>query len=190
LPEKLGLTARSEPPRLTFQYKSTGHELMKAPHDAALTLNESGPLKQSDKAKMMVDRAPAAKREQYLFLAVMALALATFFFGLGRLALIGPDEPRYAEVAREMYATGDYISTRLCGCLWFEKPALLYWMAAASYHLLGVSELAARLPSAIAAISTVAFIFFTLRRVASFKAAIAASTVRALQRLIWRLRLQ
>jgi 4-amino-4-deoxy-L-arabinose transferase-like glycosyltransferase len=87
-----------------------------------------------------------------------------FFFGLGRLALVGPDEPRYAEVAREMFASGDYISPRLCGCLWFEKPALLYWMAAGAYHLLGVCEFAARSPSALAALVTVLFLYAVAHR--------------------------
>jgi 4-amino-4-deoxy-L-arabinose transferase-like glycosyltransferase len=78
-----------------------------------------------------------------------------------------------------MYVTGDYISTRLCDCLWFEKPALVYWMSAASYHLLGVNELAARLPSALMALATVILLFITLRRIVSRKAAIASAVVLA-----------
>src|SRR5215210_177803 len=145
---------------------------MKAPQDSTL-------ISINDKAEMIEEPERAAKHLSYVFLAVLALSAMIFFFGLGRLALVGPDEPRYAEVAREMFATGDYISTRLCGCLWFEKPALLYWMAALSYQLLGVSELAARIPSAVAALASVAFIYFALRRVISYKAAIASSTVLA-----------
>ncbi|HJQ67909.1 MAG TPA: glycosyltransferase family 39 protein [Blastocatellia bacterium] len=105
------------------------------------------------------------------------MAGLTLFFGLGRLALVGPDEPRYAEVPREMVATGDYVSPRLGGCLWFEKPVLQYWLSAAAYKVFGVSEFAARAPSALAALLTAAALFFALRRVVSLSLALAASIV-------------
>ena len=124
-----------------------------------------------------MERQPAAKQRLYAFIAILAASAFTFFFGLGRLGFLGPDEPRYAEVAREMLASGDYISTRLCGCLWFEKPALLYWMSAAGYHLFGVNEFAARLPSAVAAIVTVALLYFALRYFGLARVALAASLV-------------
>ncbi|HEX8087877.1 MAG TPA: glycosyltransferase family 39 protein [Blastocatellia bacterium] len=144
---------------------------MKAPQDSALTSI-------TDKAKI-IEEPPRAAKHTYSFLAVLALASVTFFFGLGLLALVGPDEPRYAEVAREMFAGGDYISPRLCGCLWFEKPVLLYWMSAASYHLFGVSEFAARVPSAAAATATLIFLYCVLRRFASYGLALSAGTVLA-----------
>jgi len=97
-----------------------------------------------------------------LFLAILSLPL--FFYYLGQIALIGPDEPRFAQVAREMYQSRDFISPRLAGHLWFEKPALLYWLMAASYSLFGVSEFAARLPSALSAVLGVLAIYFTGRR--------------------------
>lgn len=76
-----------------------------------------------------------------------------------------------------MVTTGDYISPRLGGCLWFEKPVLQYWMSAAAYHLLGVNEFAARLPSALAATITVLALFFTIRRALSRRLALAVSLV-------------
>ena len=111
-----------------------------------------------------MEQPPAAKHRPTILLALVGLCAVSFFFGLGRVGLLGPDEPRYAEVAREMFTSGDYISPRLCGCLWFEKPALLYWLAAASYRLFGVSEFAARFPSALAASAIVLTLFFALRR--------------------------
>lgn len=75
-----------------------------------------------------------------------------FFHGLGQLGLVGPDEPRYAQVAREMVISGDFITPHLYGKPWFEKPILYYWLAAQSYRALGISEIAARLPSAMSAI--------------------------------------
>jgi 4-amino-4-deoxy-L-arabinose transferase-like glycosyltransferase len=132
-----------------------------------------------DKAKIIVEPQPAAKQRLYAFIAILAASAFAFLFGLGRLGFLGPDEPRYAEVAREMFAGGDYISTHLCGCLWFEKPVLLYWMSAISYRLFGVNELAARLPSALAAIATVALLFYAMRRLALPRIAVSASLVLA-----------
>ena len=62
---------------------------------------------------------------------------------------MGPDEPRYAWIARDMAESGDWVTPRLYGKPWFEKPVLYYWGAAASFKLFGVSEAAARLPSAL-----------------------------------------
>jgi len=84
-----------------------------------------------------------------LFLAACVVFL--YFLGLGQMGLIGPDEPRYAQVAREMLRTGDFVTPHLNGQPWFEKPPLYYWMAAASFAAFGVNEWAARLPAALAA---------------------------------------
>jgi 4-amino-4-deoxy-L-arabinose transferase-like glycosyltransferase len=85
-----------------------------------------------------------------------ALILATLYFcyfhNLGALGLVGPDEPRYAWIARDMAETGDWVTPRLYGQPWFEKPPLYYWGAALSFKLFGVSEVTARLPSALAAL--------------------------------------
>jgi 4-amino-4-deoxy-L-arabinose transferase-like glycosyltransferase len=95
-------------------------------------------------------RSPIAR------VAWIALILATlyisYFSNLGAVGFIGPDEPRYAWIARNMAETGDWVTPRLYGKPWFEKPPLYYWGAALSFKLFGVSEAAARLPSAIAAL--------------------------------------
>jgi 4-amino-4-deoxy-L-arabinose transferase-like glycosyltransferase len=111
-----------------------------------------------------IDSIPAAGRyKRYYPLAlILALSAVVFFYGLGRLALAGPDEPRYAEVAREMLVSRDFISPRLGGCLWFEKPPLLYWLDAAAYQTFGVSEFAARLPSAMAALAAALFLYYSV----------------------------
>jgi 4-amino-4-deoxy-L-arabinose transferase-like glycosyltransferase len=130
-----------------------------------------------DKEEIIEQPGGTAKRRLGVWAFLVIIAAITFFFGLGNLALIGPDEPRYAEVPREMVATGDYISPQLAGCVWFEKPVLQYWMSAAAYHIFGVNEFSARLPSALAATATVFAIFFAIRRVFSMWAALAVSTV-------------
>lgn len=104
---------------------------------------------------------------------------ACFFLNLGGLPLTGPDEPRYSEVGREMFASGDWVTPRLAGHLWFEKPVLLYWGQAASYHLFGVNEWAARFPSALAAALTVLFVAYALRRLVSAQWGLLAGAVLA-----------
>ena len=85
-----------------------------------------------------------------------ALILATlylcYFHNLGALGLVGPDEPRYAWIARDMAETGDWVTPRLYGKPWFEKPPLYYWGAALSFKLFGVGDATARLPSAVSAL--------------------------------------
>ncbi|HYL86871.1 MAG TPA: glycosyltransferase family 39 protein [Candidatus Angelobacter sp.] len=75
-----------------------------------------------------------------------------YFSQLGAIGFVGPDEPRYAWIARDMMESGDWVTPRLYGRPWFEKPPLFYWGAALSFKLFGVSEAAARLPSAISAL--------------------------------------
>ena len=87
-----------------------------------------------------------------------------FFFGLSHFGLLGADEPRYAQVAREMLARHDWITPTLGGQPWLEKPILYYWQAMLSYKVFGVSDWAARLPSAVDATLMVVVLFLFLRR--------------------------
>ncbi|MGB8524188.1 MAG: glycosyltransferase family 39 protein, partial [Candidatus Acidiferrales bacterium] len=80
------------------------------------------------------------------------------FTGLGAFGLVGPDEPRYAWIARAMAETGDWVTPRLYGQPWFEKPILYYWAAAIGFRLNLPAEWAARLPSAFAAFAAAAAI--------------------------------
>jgi 4-amino-4-deoxy-L-arabinose transferase-like glycosyltransferase len=88
-----------------------------------------------------------------LVLAGSAL-LAALFLDLPGSHLVDPDESRYAEIAREMVATGDWVSPRLNGTSYWEKPPLLYWTTAASIGVLGPGDGAARLPVRLAAAAT------------------------------------
>lgn len=78
--------------------------------------------------------------------------LICLFGNLGAIGLVGPDEPRYAWIARAMAQTGDWVTPRLYGSPWFEKPVLYYWAAAIGFLLRLPPEWAARLPSAFAAL--------------------------------------
>ena len=92
---------------------------------------------------------------------LLFIGIAAFYFwGLGFLPLVGPDEPRYAEVAREMLARRDFITPTLGGLPWFEKPPLLYWMMMLSYSVLGVNEYAARIGTAACGLLTAVFVYW------------------------------
>ncbi len=93
------------------------------------------------------------------WVAMAALTVFVYLFGL-TIPLIGPDEPRYTQVAREMFYRGDWVTTTLGGFNWFEKPALLYWLQITSFHVFGISEFAARFGSAIFGLGTVASLWF------------------------------
>ena len=87
-----------------------------------------------------------------------------FFYGLGQFGLVGADEPRYAQVAREMLERHDWITPVLGGQSWLEKPPLYYWQAMVAYSLYGVSDTAARVPSAFDATLLVIAVYVFLRR--------------------------
>ena len=97
--------------------------------------------------------------------ALFAAVCAVYFYGLGAMPLVGPDEPRYAQVAREMFERGDWVTPTLAGHTWFEKPALLYWMMMAAYSVLGVTELAARLGAAVSGVLAVLVVWWMASRV-------------------------
>jgi 4-amino-4-deoxy-L-arabinose transferase-like glycosyltransferase len=88
-----------------------------------------------------------------------------FFFRLSGIGLLGPDEPRYAQVAREMLARHDWVTPVLYNHTWLEKPILLYWGEMLSYSVFGVSDWAARVPSALAATLLVFGTFLAVRRI-------------------------
>jgi 4-amino-4-deoxy-L-arabinose transferase-like glycosyltransferase len=94
----------------------------------------------------------------WFFAVLILVSYAGYFSGQGALGLVGPDEPRYVSIARSMERTGDWVTPRLNGAPWFEKPALYYWTAAASFKLFGENDFAARLPSALAAVLAAAAI--------------------------------
>jgi 4-amino-4-deoxy-L-arabinose transferase-like glycosyltransferase len=85
-------------------------------------------------------------------------------FGGAGLGLVGADEPRYAQVAREMLARHDYVTPMLYGKPWLEKPALYYWRAMFAFREFGVHDWVARLPSASFAFTLVALIYLHMRR--------------------------
>ena len=120
--------------------------------------------------------------DQLILVLLAVICYILFFHGLGNIGFLGPDEPRYAAVAAEMFRSGDYITPRLNGLPWFEKPVLLYWGAALGYALFGVGEFGARFPSALAATLTIFCVYFAGRRLwdrttGALAAAVVASSI-------------
>jgi 4-amino-4-deoxy-L-arabinose transferase-like glycosyltransferase len=102
---------------------------------------------------------------KHIWLLLFLVVIAFYLYGLGHIPFIGPDESRYAQVAREMFLRHDLITPTLGGRVWFEKPVLLYWMIIASFRLFGVSEWAARLGPALSGLLTVTAVYWVSRRI-------------------------
>ncbi|MFO1412462.1 MAG: glycosyltransferase family 39 protein [Burkholderiales bacterium] len=102
--------------------------------------------------------------------ALLAVVVVLWFGGLGLRALYFPDEGRYAEIPREMRASGDYVTPRLDGYPYFEKPPLQYWLTAGAFALLGENAFAARVVPALAGLAAVLVVLVTVRRIAGRRA--------------------
>lgn len=123
-------------------------------------------------------------RTRYQLLALVAIAACLFFIGLGRLPLLEPDEGRNAEVAREMLALHDWITPHYDTLPYLDKPAVFFWLVAGSFRLLGLSEMAARLPSALAALGTVLLTWLLGRRMFDERCAWLAGVIFATSPLV------
>jgi len=95
---------------------------------------------------------------------VLLIGWLAFFWHLGSVGLVDETEPLFAEAARQMLVTGDWITPYFNGVTRFDKPVLVYWLMAIAYRIIGVNEWAARLPSALAAMALTALGFYTLLR--------------------------
>ena len=100
-----------------------------------------------------------------LVAAMVTLLLVVWFANLDARRLIRPDEGRYAEIAREMAATGDFVTPRLNGIKYFEKPPLQYWATATAFRALGPDEWTARLWPALTGVLALLVVWRAGRRV-------------------------
>ena len=101
-----------------------------------------------------LDTAVNSRISRDLFWLILLGALL-FGFRLGSVPLSNPDEGRYAEIPREMLASGDWVTPRLNGVNYFEKPPLVYWLIAGSQRVFGHNEWAARAVPALFALGGV-----------------------------------
>lgn len=98
---------------------------------------------------------------------------------LGNLPLLDPDEPVYAETAREMLQFQDFISPRIYGEFWYDKPPMYYWLVAAAFKIFGIGEFAARLPSALLAIGGSVVVYLSGRKLFNERTGLLAGLVLA-----------
>jgi len=110
------------------------------------------------------------------WLAIPLLAIL-YFQCLTCAGMLGPDEPRYASIGREMARSGDWITPRLWGEPWFEKPALVYWMTGAAFKLELGEDLAPRVPVALMSLAFLIFFQCALSRAFGGKAAWTATVI-------------
>lgn len=107
--------------------------------------------------------------------AIAGTAAFLFFFRLGVGALLDWDEATYAEVAREMAASGHWLAPTWAHQPFFKKPPLIFWLQAGLFHCFGVNEFWARFPSALAAVGVVLLVYLIARRLASPAAGVFAA---------------
>jgi 4-amino-4-deoxy-L-arabinose transferase-like glycosyltransferase len=120
-----------------------------------------------------------SSREEWSYRALAALLALIWLLSLGARPLFNPDEGRYAEIPREMAAGGDWVIPHLNGLAYIEKPPLQYWATALSYRVLGPSEFAARLYTALTAWGTLGLVALAARRLWSAQAGWRAAAVLA-----------
>ncbi len=102
-------------------------------------------------------------RKYLPFITVGAAIIALYLVGLAAVGVLEPDEPRYTAIGQAMARTGDFITPRLWGTPWFEKPPLLYWMTASGTALGLGPELSGRLPVAILSLVYLAAFYWLLK---------------------------
>ena len=115
------------------------------------------------------------------------LGVTVFLWQLGSIGLVDETEPLFAEAARGMVETGDWLTPYFNEVTRFDKPPLIYWLMAIGYSLLGIDEWAVRLPSALSAIALLGFCCYVLQRYSSWRAGWLGAAILALnlQMAIW-----
>ncbi len=107
--------------------------------------------------------SPTSSASRWFLFVMLALAVL-WFATLGTRRLLDPDEGRYAEISREMLITGDWITPRLNGIKYFEKPPLQYWATAIAYKTFGQNEFSARLWLGLTSFAGILFAWLSAAR--------------------------
>jgi 4-amino-4-deoxy-L-arabinose transferase-like glycosyltransferase len=110
-----------------------------------------------------------------LLFIILLISIVPYFWGLGKADIQDVDESTYAEIAREMVVSGDWISPTLGGKPFDQHPPLVTWMMAASIKLFGVTPLAARLPNALLALAGLLITYSIAKRISGRQTGIASA---------------
>ena len=119
------------------------------------------------------------QRIDYSFWIVVLVAGFLLFFNLGGIPLLDPDEPVYAETPKEMINFQEFVSPRIFGEYWYDKPPLYYWLVAGTFQVFGVSEFSARFPSAFLGLLTVLYVYWVGARLFGNQAGVASALILA-----------
>lgn len=114
---------------------------------------------------------------RFALLLLTIFTVAVWFSNLEYRHLVKPDEGRYAEIPREMVASGDWLTPRLNGIKYFEKPALQYWATAAAYEIFGEQQWTSRLWTALTGLLGVFLAYFTAQRLFGREAGLYSALV-------------
>lgn len=117
------------------------------------------------------------RSQHWLLVSLIVFGLIVWFGGLELRGLFFPDEGRYAEIPLGMLTTGDWITPRLNGLKYFEKPPLQYWATAAIYAVFGTDEWTARLWPALTGFLGIVAVGFAARKLYCARTAIVAAIV-------------
>lgn len=127
-----------------------------------------------------MDKHPSARAALPAWLWInIAVFLAIWFYMLGARTLVPTDEGRYAEMAREMVATGDWITPRLNAIKYFEKPPLQTWMNAVTFELFGLGDWQARLWTGLSALFGIGLVGYAGARLFGQKTGVTAAVILA-----------
>lgn len=117
------------------------------------------------------------KKTLYSILLIVIVGMVLMFGFSGMYPLMDPDEPVYAETAREMIAFDDFVSPRIYGEFWYDKPLMYYWLVAGAFQLMGNSEFAARFPSGFLAIAGAVLLYMAGRKLLGERASLLSSLI-------------
>ncbi len=110
------------------------------------------------------------RKDFYLYLILFFIFIMTYIFLLGSYELIDVDETRYVEIAKKMFLSKDYLTLKLNGAYFFEKPPLFFWLECLSFKLFGkISEFTARLPIVILSLLPSCLLFCISKKVKDIK---------------------
>ena len=116
-----------------------------------------------------------ARRSLALAVVVVLIASVLLFLRLGSQPLVDWDESVYAQVSKEMIQTGDWLTTHWGGSLFFDKPPLYMWVEGSLFQTFGISELAARAPSALSGVGLILLTFLVGSKTYNKAAGLVAS---------------
>ncbi len=127
--------------------------------------------------KLSASTAKRVRRRQMLLLAFAVLWGVVWFMGAQSRSLLEPDEGRYAEVPREMVASGNWVTPRVDGVKFFDKPPLQYWATAIAYKTIGISNFSARLWPLLLGLASILAVGWAGLRMAGRRTGLAAALV-------------